>query len=125
MSNSLDATANIAKQNPHSHFPLSTMVLWSFIDFFFAECLINPTPGICLENQRKTFWTFSTKTNSCTRITGCFDIHDRNTWLTLNGCRNNCFKNESQEEPLGVLPLGKSEISYWYEAVRFVYWFVH
>lgn len=70
--------------------------------------MINPTPGFCLENQRKTFWTFSTKTNSCTRIMGCFDIHDRNTWLSLDGCRRNCFKNESAvEENTGVLPLGK------------------
>ncbi|KAH3719805.1 hypothetical protein DPMN_062680 [Dreissena polymorpha] len=68
--------------------------------------MINPTPGLCLDSQRKTFWTFSTKTNSCTRITGCFDIHDRNTWLTQVGCEKNCFKNDSVEEPQGALPLG-------------------
>lgn len=73
----------------------------------FSECLINPTPGICLENQQKSFWTFSTKSNSCTKIMGCFDIHDRNTWLSLDGCRRNCLKNDSEVDTSGALPLGE------------------
>ncbi|KAL4222804.1 hypothetical protein ACF0H5_018844 [Mactra antiquata] len=69
------------------------------------ECLINPTPGLCLENQQKSFWTFSTKSNSCTKIMGCFDIHDRNTWLSLDGCRRNCLKNDSEVDTSNTLPL--------------------
>ena len=72
--------------------------------FTFPECHINPSPGRCLESQQKTFWTFSSKTSACTRVTGCYSIRDRNTWMTRAGCESGCIVNETQiseTKPLG------------------------
>lgn len=92
--------------NPYTRVKRTPLHVLIFIFLLFIECQINPSPGRCLESQQKTFWTFSSKTSACTRITGCYNIRDRNTWLTREACQSGCIINETDindARPLGIL----------------------
>jgi len=56
-----------------------------------SECRINPSPDVCRQNQEREYYTFSSKSNTCVRISGCFSIYDRNVFLTRGDCNNKCF----------------------------------
>lgn len=79
--------------------PISVQVIINFqhinsirsvLSPFFAECYIVPSQGVCRSEERETFYTYSTKTNTCVRIFGCYGIRDRNVYLTRKGCEQAC-----------------------------------
>ncbi|XP_060599372.1 uncharacterized protein LOC132752976 [Ruditapes philippinarum] len=68
-----------------------------------AQCSINPSPGNCAENQRRNYYSYSSKTSSCVQIYGCYSVRDRNVFLTRAGCRRNCVlpKITPTSDPVG------------------------
>ena len=66
----------------------SNVISWICL---FSECKVNPSPGVCTPNERRHFYSYSTKSSSCVRIYGCFSIRDRNVFLTRDGCRKDCL----------------------------------
>lgn len=62
--------------------------------FVITDCGVNPSPGLCQDSEKRTFWTFSSKTSSCMQITGCYTLSDRNVFLTRIACRRNCVLNK-------------------------------
>ena len=67
---------------------------------------MNPSQGICSANQRRSYYSYSSKTGVCEEIYGCYSIRDRNVFLTRDGCRQNCFVNTSMT-PSGQKDLRK------------------
>ena len=67
--------------------------LYTLSECFFpsTECKINPSPGRCSENEKRTFYSFSNKVGGCVEIYGCYTINDRNVWYTRHGCKRSCL----------------------------------
>lgn len=71
----------------------------------FKDCDVNPSPGLCSDSEKRTFWTYSSKTSGCTQITGCYTLSDRNVFLTRMACRRNCVINRpNNNAPPEIIP---------------------
>ena len=69
----------------------STCTHYPNVFFPSTECKINPSPGRCSENEKRTFYSFSNKVGGCVEIYGCYTINDRNVWYTRHGCKRSCL----------------------------------
>ncbi|KAH3719802.1 hypothetical protein DPMN_062676 [Dreissena polymorpha] len=69
----------------------------------FPECSVNPSPDVCKESQMADYYTYSSKSDSCVRIRGCYSIYDRNVFLSRDDCRRGCFIYN------GVTPSGEMD----------------
>ena len=70
-------------------FTLILLFLFTIL-FYHTECYIHPSQGRCRDEEKRTFFTYSTKTSTCVEIYGCYGIRDRNVFLTAVGCRQAC-----------------------------------
>lgn len=83
-----------------------TLVFRSLWLYMFTECYIHPAQGRCADNERRTYYTFSTKTSTCVEIYGCYGIRDRNVFLTRKGCRQACTGSTLGPVTLPSIDLG-------------------
>ncbi|KAH3719803.1 hypothetical protein DPMN_062677 [Dreissena polymorpha] len=66
----------------------------------FPECRVVPSPGRCTEQERSNYFSYSTKTHTCTEIYGCYSLQDRNVFLTAIGCLRECLLGGSSGSQL-------------------------
>lgn len=64
-----------------------------YYNYSVSECKLIPSPGRCLDSQKKSVWTYSDKLGICVEITGCYDFHDRNVWRSVRACNERCHVN--------------------------------
>ena len=73
----------------------------------FTECYLNPTPGRCRETEKRSFYSYSSKTMSCTRLYGCYSIRDRNVFLSESSCTKACLPNVLPISTPSPVPINK------------------
>ena len=74
--------------------------------FSILECEVNPSPGRCSDSEKRTFWTYSSKTSNCEQTTGCYSLSDRNVFLTRSACRRNCvISRPNNNAPPNIIPV--------------------
>jgi hypothetical protein len=98
------------------------MYIFILLYFIVAECRLVPSPGRCLDSQKKSVYTYSDKLGVCVEITGCYDFHDRNVWRTVDACNERCHVNVSVIPDLSNydIALGKAPLtSLWFKIFHF------